>query len=486
MNRQSSPGLGQWLTVFVMVGVTIFLFIRLYQYSIVQSFLPTGMAIAGIDVGGLTDEQASQLLSERYLTAPILVYHLDSAIEITPLEVEFQLDLATMLNEADYQRSQQDFWAGFWGFLWGRPVDVQDVELRATHNRQTLREALALIASTLDKPTQPAQPVPASLSFQYGEIGYQTDIEASLENVENALYRATNRQAQLIVQPIEPERPDIELLARLITNHLQSFNGIASVFVIDLATGQEIAYQADLPISGMDMLKVPIVLETYRRLESSPTLSQTTLISNTLIQPGNSSANALLTVVAGENDPYRGAEILTEEMQRLGLLNTFLVAPYDSPPRAGQATLATPANSEEDLLTIPSPTLQTTAEDMGTLLAMLYYCAEQNGGALRAIYAEELTQEECRQLLQTMQANQIGSLIEEGIPDQIPLAHRHGWVNDTHGDAGIVYSPQGDYVIVVFMFKHDWLEWEISSPLVADLSRATYNFFNFADPYLDG
>jgi hypothetical protein len=30
------------------------------------------------------------------------------------------------------------------------------------------------------------------------------------------------------------------------------------------------------------------------------------------------------------------------------------------------------------------------------------------------------------------------------------------------------------------------LEWEISSPLLADISRATYNYFNFDNPYLGG
>jgi hypothetical protein len=36
------------------------------------------------------------------------------------------------------------------------------------------------------------------------------------------------------------------------------------------------------------------------------------------------------------------------------------------------------------------------------------------------------------------------------------------------------------------MFKPEWLEWEISSPLLAGISRATYNYFNFDNPYLAG
>ena len=64
-----------------------------------------------------------------------------------------------------------------------------------------------------------------------------------------------------------------------------------------------------------------------------------------------------------------------------------------------------------------------------------------------------------------------------------PWPHRHGWIDDTHGDAGIVIGPNGSYVIVEIMYKPNWLEWEISSPLIANISQATYNFFNFDSPF---
>jgi beta-lactamase class A len=85
-----------------------------------------------------------------------------------------------------------------------------------------------------------------------------------------------------------------------------------------------------------------------------------------------------------------------------------------------------------------------------------------------------------------MVQNQIDSLIEEGVPPGTAVAHRHGWISDTHADAAIIYSPGGNYVIVQMLYKPNWLEWEVSSPLLANLSRATYNYFNFDNPYLGG
>lgn len=166
-------------------------------------------------------------------------------------------------------------------------MEVSPVELTATHNREALRRVLGDIAALMDQPTQPAQPVPGTFSFQYGETGTVTNVEASFADVEGALYRATNREARLVVEPNTPERPQINLLTRLLVNSLQDYEqvtgGAGSMFVMDLNDGvDEIAVNADLPMSGMDLLKLPIVLEMYRLLDQEPTLTQAGWISSTL------------------------------------------------------------------------------------------------------------------------------------------------------------------------------------------------------------
>jgi beta-lactamase class A len=480
--------MGQWLTVTLMVVSALFLIYKLYQYSGSRGFYPTGLTIAAVPVSRMTADEASEVLNNVYLEAPIVLHYREESFEIPPTSAEFVLDLPTMLSQADDQRTQQDFWAGFWGFLWGRRMEVDIVPISATHNRDALIAELNRISSIVDQPAQPAQPVPGTLSFQRGASGVQIDIGESLDDVELALYRPNNREAHLVVRPVDPERPDINLLTRLLVNHLQEFEqetgGVASIFILDLETGEEASINADVVMSGMDLMRIPIALEVYRALER-PTLVQEELISATLaVQPDNVSANSLLNIIAGEENAHLGTEIVTESMQRLGLLNTFMLTPYDGQLLAGTRPPATPANSVEVLRTRPNPNKQTTAEDIGLLLSMIYYCAQGQGGTLLAAYAEQLTQGECQELLTYMSQNKIGSLIEEGVPRETAVAHRHAWISDTHGDAGIVFSPGGDYVIVQILYQPDWLEWAVSSPLLAEISRAAYNFFNFDNPYL--
>jgi hypothetical protein len=68
------------------------------------------------------------------------------------------------------------------------------------------------------------------------------------------------------------------------------------------------------------------------------------------------------------------------------------------------------------------------------------------------------------------------------------VAHKHGWVTDASyvihdmSDAAIVYTPGGDYVLTVYLYHPVQLVFDPSNKLVADLSRATYNFYNLPSP----
>jgi hypothetical protein len=355
MRTRSTPGMGQWLVMTIIVAAIIFLLYKVYQYGTFRQYLPAGLTVAGVNVGGLTRNEAASLLTSRYMDAEVVLYHGDSTISIDPSrDAELKLDLETMLNQADFQRDQQDFWAGFWGFLWQRPIEVEMVELRATHNPATLRRTLETIATSFDNPAQRPQPVPATLSFQYGEAGVRTDVAASIDEVVAALYRPTRREAHMTLRASDAERPEISLLGNLLINHLQNarFEGIASIFILDLATGEEVRIEAEQPMSGIDLLKLPVAIEAYRVLENQPTPSQMRLISETLSTTEPEGAIALLNLVAGQDNPHLGAEVTTQSLWRLGLRNSFMATPYGQQPR-GQVTYNTPANSNFEMMTNP-------------------------------------------------------------------------------------------------------------------------------------
>jgi beta-lactamase class A len=98
-------------------------------------------------------------------------------------------------------------------------------------------------------------------------------------------------------------------------------------------------------------------------------------------------------------------------------------------------------------------------------------------------FPEQISPGDCSRMLELLSRNKIGVLIEAGVPDGTRVAHKHGWTEEAAGlgalgDAAVVFTPGGDYVLAVFLWKENGMVWERDSKVVADLSRATYNYFN--------
>lgn len=490
MKRENSfsKSLIRFLTVLALLLGGAYLAYQAFLYQQERRFLPIGTVVAGLDVGGLTGEEAGQRIAAAY-EQPILLYHQDNMVQINPQDVGFALDMTTMLAEAERVRTQQEFAAGFVSYLFNRPLNPVTIDLVATHNPELVQAMVASIANYLDKPLSMPQIDPTTLTFKAGDDGYEADVDKATQEVETALYQMNDRVVTMDVNPeISPE-PGLDLLQTYIENKLASFAGGGSFYILDLETGDEIAVNADQAMSGMSMMKIPIVLETYRAVDTELSFDQTKLISETLIFSGNYSANLLLDVVAGQDNAYLGSDILTESMRRLGLENTFIATPYEEPARAERQTYITPANSSfENRITL-DPAMQTTAREMGALLAMVYYCAEGKG-MLLAIYPEQLTPRECQELVHFLSLNLEGYILRPGVPLCTKVAHKHGWIDGdvgyygTHGDAAIIESAGRDYVVVTYVYMEGWLDWTVSFPFMADISRATYNYFNQDEPYL--
>lgn len=473
------------LLLFLLLAAAVaFLGYQFLGYQRARAFFPTGTMIAGLSVEGMSPEEAREHLQEKYLS-PVQMYHHADRIELDPAEVGFNLDLDAMISRAEEARAARNFWMDYLFYVLKWSWEPIRVPLQAGYDPERLRLMLETIADVLDQPGQSPQILAETAIFKPGEAGFVTDVDASLPIVERALYSAEERTAELVI--IEQDAPelDFELLEAVIRSQLKTFDGMGSIFVMDLQTGEEIRINSDVAMSGLSLLKIGIFIEAYRHLELPLDEFQEQLFMDTATRSSNYAANLLLHIAAGEDNTYRGADIFTETMWELGLENTFIAVPYDATaPPTRHTTYTTPANSRTDVTTFPDPSRQTTADDLGSLLAMLYYCSK-GGGTLLALYPDELTPQECQAIIDLMVLNEEGNLIRFGVPDGVPVSHKHGWVQATHADAGIVFSPGGDFVLVEFLHQNgDWLQSSISFPILREIARAVYNYFNYEQPYV--
>jgi beta-lactamase class A len=495
VGRQSNLSGLQWISLFLLLFSVILSTIQIARFSRLHTTFPEGMTIAGIPVGKLDRQNAAQRLLEAY-SNPVELRYNENSFLLDPSVVGFALDLESMLAAADLERTKQSFWTSFWDYLWGRPRPASDIPLRASYSELRLRTYLEdEIAPRYDQPAVPSLPVPGTVEFQPGELGTALDIDRTILPIENALRSIKQRNVTLPLKRTLPPKPSINNLKILLkqTINLAEFDGIVGFYFLNLENAQEIhfAYQdgiefptnPDIAFTTASIIKIPILVSVYNRLDDVPDQETTNLIEKMIIESGNETADWLMQRII---DSYRAPLFVSEDLQAIGLENTFLAGHfYLGAPILDR--FDTPANQRVDVTTNPDPYNQTTPSDIGMLLQDLYVCAEDGGGTLIAAFPGKIKQEECQSMISYLTKNKMPSLIEAGIPDGTRIAHKHGWVTNNGvinllGDAGLVYTPGGDYVLAIFFYHPVQVIWDSASSLMGQLSRAIYNFYNLPTP----
>jgi beta-lactamase class A/uncharacterized protein YraI len=255
---------------------------------------------------------------------------------------------------------------------------------------------------------------------------------------------------------------------------------LGAFFLMDLQTGEAISVGANFSFSGTSVMKVAILARLYASLNNPPDARMATDIANTMICSENFATNRLLSTI-GNGDEFAGAEETTKMFQSLGLTDSFLLSPYiadPAKPPVPTRPLAAPAVNTDQSRTNPDITNQLSVSDIGYLLADIYQCAYEEAGPLMTTFPGMYEPRECRQMLHVMSNNTVDALLKAGVPADTRVAHKHGWIADTHSNAAVFFTPGGDYVMVMTMYNRDWLDFTQSLPIIAEASRLVYNFYN--------
>jgi len=485
----------RWIFASLLWSAVILGIWQLLRYKDAEFYYPAGTVIASVPVGGLDRQQSAQRLQAVY-HLPVELHYGKAVIDLSPSEAGFDLDLDSMLSAAEDPTRQADLLSGFWSYLWGRLPSPLQIPLQASSSPSRLGAYLQdEIVARYDKPPSPAMPVAGTVNFQPGVAGTSLDIDAALPLIEKALRSTSMRRVDLPLKRVPPHPVLIENLEILLkqTIDLQDFSGLVGLYIKDLRTAQELnfAYRQgkDIPVppdvafTAASIIKIPIMVSIFRQIGENPDAETVKLLQDMIEESGNQAADWVMQrAIGGTLAPLE----VTANMQALGLDNTFL-AGYFNPGAPILRLYQTPANQRSDINTDPDVYSQTTPSDIGMLLEDIYQCSQSGGGALAAVFQDEITQSECQTMIEYLILNRMPALIEAGLPLGTRLAHKHGWVSlfgiiHAIGDAGIIYTPAGDYVLVIFLYHPDQLVWDPSRRLVSTLSRAVYNFFNMPSP----
>lgn len=489
--RRNGPDVLRIFSIgFVIVAVAL-IFFELVTFSRERARLPDRLVIAGVPVGGLDKSTALERLLQVYST-PVELYYGDRLILLNPATVGYRLDTEVMLAASELARTGTDFWSGFWDFLWNRPGESVAIPLKSEFSQSDLESSLRDIALRYDQSPRPAEPVPGSSNFTPGEAGQVLDIARARELIGEMLNQPRDRQVILPVVSQAPSRPSLATLKILLEQNLEvaDFTGLGVIYLQDLQTGDEIHFAVlaggeievdpDVAFTAASTIKIGVLTTFYRYFNPPFDEEAERLLYETIVLSGNASSDTLVERLEFYDEVGTpGPVIVTNTLRELGLESTFLGG-YFRPGAPLLIQPQTPGNQRLDITTSPDPYNQTTASEIASLLVDIYRCS-QGGGAILAAFGGDISVEECDQMLNLLSQNKLGALIEAGVPDGTRVAHKHGYTDsplDYVVDSGIVYTPGGNYALSIFLWNDPPMIWDPTSRLVAELSRAVYNFFN--------
>src|SRR5690606_18643834 len=148
-----------------------------------------------------------------------------------------------------------------------------------------------------------------------------------------------------------------------------------SVYIIDQETGDEMSLDVDLrggapeylecdiAYAGLSTMKIPLAMEYFRWLVEIYPYEMDVIVA-TMTESSNLNANFMLRDIGG-GTAQAGTQVFNSSMNNLGLVNTFMVAPYDEedPPEYYSTPAREAAQSGACINTNPDPYMQTTAEE---------------------------------------------------------------------------------------------------------------------------
>lgn len=312
-------------------------------------------------------------------------------------------------------------------------------------------------------------------TWQAGAPGIRVDVEASLDTVAQAFIGPGERVWSLATMEERGPGPTYAYLADVLDDFTSNFAGFVSFYLQDLTTQDIAEFDSAVAFSGMSTMKLLIVMAVMRDIEgieSAPDLGQ--WIDLALGDSNNAAANLLLHAL-GNGNVIRGAATVTDFARQLGLQNTFILTGYDD--RSLVTPLTTPANSQQEWNTRPDTHLQTTAADMGRILAGIWECT-QGRGLFIETFPQEIQPEECMSILFYLAHNDFQEMLWGGLPErgQRFVLHKHGFTHEQHGDVALIWGPAGPYVLSLYLYRRDWLDWATSNSTMYNVSRIAWRF----------
>lgn len=258
--------------------------------------------------------------------------------------------------------------------------------------------------------------------------------------------------------PTPTSPPNSASLGQVVQNALQGTHGTYGIVVKNLSTGEYYGFNQSKSFESGSLYKLWVMAVVYQQIAQGKLHLSDTITKNSLDLYNEffidvSDQDTLQTISMTVSDALyqmitisdNDAALLLTDKVGLSNLKDFLNQYGFNDSTIGQ-------NGNQ-------PT--TTAKDIALFLEKTYKGALGNADTTN-------------KMLTLLKQQRLNDKLPKYLPDGVTVAHKTGELDDYSHDAGIVYAPNSDYIIVVLTQSDDT---QAAEERIANVSQAVYKYF---------
>jgi beta-lactamase class A len=250
-----------------------------------------------------------------------------------------------------------------------------------------------------------------------------------------------------------------------------AWNSNAGLYLKDLHTGRVWEYNADRLFPSASLVKLPIMAAIFDKIKSGAITLGTQIKLTRADRVGGS--GSLKWVRDGTS--LSVMEIIYKMITESDNTATRMLIDY-----VGMNYLDTAFKKLGLVYTNICPEGMSLAS--GRLEKDNYTTAREMAGLLDRIYSGELVDREASGfMLDVLKHNKSRTRLRKGLPSGWEIGHKTGLLRKACHDAGIVFSPRGDYVIVVMTSEVP--DYSSAKKFITNEAALTYKYYQFEPAY---
>ena len=242
--------------------------------------------------------------------------------------------------------------------------------------------------------------------------------------------------------------------------------GVAGLYIKDLRKGLEYTYNVDRPFPSASLVKLPLMVATFQAIKEGRISLQTVVTMKRRDRRGGSgrlrfcrtgsafTVSELLDHMIGESDntathllvDLLGFDYINQVFERIGLKETRIH------PEGLSLTWRRVQNEN-----------YTTPREMAFVLEKIYR-------------KEMVSREASAEMVEILKRAGYRDRLARYLPLDWQLAHKTGLLRRACHDCGIVYSPEGDFLVCVLTAHNR--NYRRAKRFIALIGRRTFNFYS--------